>query len=205
MSIGDQDHGGVAMAVAVAGGHLDQAIHLAVGEVFTRATVGKFFKGVAWVLGEGSCALMFNAERLELPAQVRRGAGEDVQAIGLPFVRARIRWQRRVTPRTAACRSMRCCHHVTATKSRQQHDQALLPQPHHAALVRHRWRVSWRRLASGGAQEKLLGGTGERGLLFRVFHEFRVPPLLLTLTLKSLFPMSLYKNRWNNLVQEVQH
>ena len=40
MSIGDQDHGGVAVAVTVAGGYLDQAIHLAVGEVFTRSNIG---------------------------------------------------------------------------------------------------------------------------------------------------------------------
>src|SRR6516165_11399171 len=40
MSIGDQDHGGVTVAVTVAGGHLDEAIYLAVGKVLARANIG---------------------------------------------------------------------------------------------------------------------------------------------------------------------
>jgi hypothetical protein len=40
MPVGDQDHGGVAMAVAIAARGLDQLLHLALGQMLARAQVG---------------------------------------------------------------------------------------------------------------------------------------------------------------------
>ena len=40
MPVGDQHHGGVAMAVAVGPGGFDEAVDLGVGQVFTRPHLG---------------------------------------------------------------------------------------------------------------------------------------------------------------------
>ena len=42
MSVGDQDHGGVAMAVAIAFGGLGQALHLVVGQILACPQIGVF-------------------------------------------------------------------------------------------------------------------------------------------------------------------
>ena len=50
MPVGDEDHGGVALAVAAGFGGVGQAMHLVVGQILARSQIGVFSRtGIATV------------------------------------------------------------------------------------------------------------------------------------------------------------